>query len=132
MSVWSWDGIVPVIDPTSFVHPDATVIGDVIIGAGVYVGIEAVMGHGSERVGALAMAVPTAGFLLGIVAILVLTGSPALNMRVMPKLVGAAVVVAIGLVASVLATAVLSAVVIAAIVAYMISVGATPPIDEPL
>ena len=29
MSVWSWDGIVPVIDPAAFVHPDATVIGEV-------------------------------------------------------------------------------------------------------
>jgi phenylacetic acid degradation protein len=38
MSIWSWDGIVPVIDPTAFVHPDATVIGDVIVAAGVYVG----------------------------------------------------------------------------------------------
>lgn len=32
------DGIVPVIDPTSFVHPDAVVIGDVIIGPACYVG----------------------------------------------------------------------------------------------
>ena len=39
MSIWSWDGIVPVVDPEAFVHPDATVLGDVIIGPGVYVGI---------------------------------------------------------------------------------------------
>jgi phenylacetic acid degradation protein len=43
MSVWSWDGIVPVIDPAAFVHPDATVIGDVIIAAGVYVGPQCVL-----------------------------------------------------------------------------------------
>ena len=43
MSVWSWDGIVPVIDPTAFVHPDATVIGDVIVGPGVYVGPQCVL-----------------------------------------------------------------------------------------
>lgn len=43
MSVWSWDGIVPVIDPEAFVHPDATVIGDVIIAAGVYVGPQCVL-----------------------------------------------------------------------------------------
>ncbi len=102
------------------------------LGAGVHVAIEAVEGHGSTRVGALAVAVPTAGFLLGIVLILVLTGSPALNMRVLPKLVGAVVVVAIGLVAGVTATVVLSALVVAAIVAYMISAGAAPPLDEPL
>jgi phenylacetic acid degradation protein len=36
--VYSFQGIVPVIDPTAFVHPDAVLIGDVIIGAGVFVG----------------------------------------------------------------------------------------------
>lgn len=35
--IYSYDGVVPVIDPTAFVHPSAVVIGDVIIGAGVYV-----------------------------------------------------------------------------------------------
>jgi phenylacetic acid degradation protein len=43
MSVWSWDGIVPVVDPSAFVHPDATLIGDVIVGAHVYVGPQAVL-----------------------------------------------------------------------------------------
>jgi phenylacetic acid degradation protein len=32
------DGVVPVIDPTAFVHPDAVLIGDAIVGAGCYVG----------------------------------------------------------------------------------------------
>ena len=32
------DGVAPVIDPTAFVHPDAVLIGDVIVGAGCYVG----------------------------------------------------------------------------------------------
>ncbi|QIR86929.1 transferase hexapeptide repeat family protein [Paracoccus sp. AK26] len=41
--VYSWDGIVPVIDPSAFVHPEAVVIGDVIIGPGVYVGPCAVL-----------------------------------------------------------------------------------------
>lgn len=41
--VYSWDGIVPVIDPGAFVHPEAVVIGDVIVGAGVYVGPCAVL-----------------------------------------------------------------------------------------
>lgn len=41
--VYSWDGIVPVIDPAAFVHPEAVVIGDVIIGPGVYVGPCAVL-----------------------------------------------------------------------------------------
>ena len=42
-SVYSWDGIVPVIDPAAFVHPEAVVIGDVIVGPGVYVGPCAVL-----------------------------------------------------------------------------------------
>lgn len=37
MQVYSYDGVVPVIDPTAFVHPSAVIIGDVIIGQGVYV-----------------------------------------------------------------------------------------------
>ena len=36
--VYSIDGITPVIDPSAFVHPSAVLIGDVIIGAGAYVG----------------------------------------------------------------------------------------------
>ena len=35
--IYSYDGVIPVIDPTAFVHPSAVVIGDVIVGAGVYV-----------------------------------------------------------------------------------------------
>lgn len=41
--VYSYDGIVPVIDSGAFVHPEAVVIGDVIVGAGVYVGPCAVL-----------------------------------------------------------------------------------------
>ncbi len=32
------DGVIPVVDPTTFVHPSASVIGDVIIGPGCYIG----------------------------------------------------------------------------------------------
>ena len=35
--IYSYDGVAPVIDPSAFVHPSAVVIGDVIIGPGVYV-----------------------------------------------------------------------------------------------
>jgi phenylacetic acid degradation protein len=31
------NGIIPVVDPTAFVHPSATLIGDVIVGPGCYV-----------------------------------------------------------------------------------------------
>lgn len=38
MPVYSYQDIVPVVDPTSFVHPTATLIGDVIVGPGCYLG----------------------------------------------------------------------------------------------
>jgi phenylacetic acid degradation protein len=38
MTSYEIDGVVPVIDPTAFVHESASLIGDVIIGAGCYVG----------------------------------------------------------------------------------------------
>ena len=37
-NIYSIDGIVPVIHETAFVHPTAVIIGDVIIGPGVYIG----------------------------------------------------------------------------------------------
>lgn len=36
--VYAIDGIVPVIDPSAFVHPTAVLTGDVIVGPGCYVG----------------------------------------------------------------------------------------------
>jgi phenylacetic acid degradation protein len=41
--VYAIDGIRPVVDPSAFVHPDATLIGDVIVGANCYVGPGAVL-----------------------------------------------------------------------------------------
>ncbi len=38
MPCYALDGLVPVIDPTAFVHPDAILIGDVIVGPQCYVG----------------------------------------------------------------------------------------------
>jgi phenylacetic acid degradation protein len=38
LTVYSIDGVTPVVDPTAFVHPAAVLIGDVVIGAGCYVG----------------------------------------------------------------------------------------------
>lgn len=38
MPVFSFQGIVPVLDPTSFLHPTASLIGDVIVGPGCYIG----------------------------------------------------------------------------------------------
>ncbi len=36
--IYSFKGFIPVIDPTSFVHPQACVTGNVIIGKNVYIG----------------------------------------------------------------------------------------------
>ena len=38
MPVYQIDGLTPVVDPSSYVHPTAVLIGDVIIGKGVYIG----------------------------------------------------------------------------------------------
>lgn len=36
--VYAIDGVVPVVDPAAFVHPAATLIGDVVVGADCYIG----------------------------------------------------------------------------------------------
>lgn len=38
MPCYAIDGLVPVVDPSTFVHPSAVLIGDVWIGPGVYIG----------------------------------------------------------------------------------------------
>ncbi|MFK0090578.1 phenylacetic acid degradation protein PaaY [Pseudomonas sp. NPDC090755] len=38
MTCYSLDGLTPVVHPSAYVHPSAVLIGDVIIGAGCYVG----------------------------------------------------------------------------------------------
>jgi len=38
LTVYSIDGITPVVDPTTYVHPSAVLIGDVIVGPGCYIG----------------------------------------------------------------------------------------------
>ncbi len=43
MTFYAIDGILPVVDPSSYVHPAATVIGDVIIGPDCYIGPSAVL-----------------------------------------------------------------------------------------
>src|SRR5438874_10329637 len=36
--VYAIDGVVPVVDPSAFVHPSAVLIGDVIVAAHAYIG----------------------------------------------------------------------------------------------
>jgi len=38
MAIYSIDGFIPVVDPSAFVHPEAVLIGDVIVGPRCYVG----------------------------------------------------------------------------------------------
>jgi phenylacetic acid degradation protein len=38
MTVYALDGLVPVVDASAFVHPQASLIGDVIVGPGCYIG----------------------------------------------------------------------------------------------
>ncbi len=38
MPIYSFEGLAPVIHETAYIHPTAVVIGDVIVGEGVYVG----------------------------------------------------------------------------------------------
>ena len=38
MPCYSIEGVIPVIDPSAYVHPTAVLIGDVIVGPGCYVG----------------------------------------------------------------------------------------------
>ena len=38
LTVYSIDGVTPVVDPTAYVHPSAVLIGDVIIGRDCYIG----------------------------------------------------------------------------------------------
>jgi phenylacetic acid degradation protein len=38
MPAYAFEGLVPVLDPASFLHPTAVLIGDVIVGPGCYIG----------------------------------------------------------------------------------------------
>ncbi len=38
IKVYAFEGMIPVVEPSSFVHPSAVLIGDVIIGANVFIG----------------------------------------------------------------------------------------------
>jgi phenylacetic acid degradation protein len=43
MNIYEIDGMIPVVDPSAFVHPTAVLIGDVIVGARCYIGPNAVL-----------------------------------------------------------------------------------------
>lgn len=43
MTCYEFEGFVPAIDPSSYIHPDAVIIGNVVVGRNVYVGPHAVL-----------------------------------------------------------------------------------------
>ncbi len=47
---YSFEGLVPAVDPAAYVHPSATLIGDVIVGARCYVGPGAVLRGDLSRI----------------------------------------------------------------------------------
>ena len=51
MPCYSLEGVVPVVDPSAYVHPTAVLIGDVIVGPGCYVGPAACLRGGSRNAG---------------------------------------------------------------------------------
>jgi low temperature requirement protein LtrA len=96
------------------------------LGAGVFVAVEAAGHHASARTGALAVALPVSAFLLGLVLILVLTGTAVESVRTWPKAVAAVAVAVIGLVAPVAATVALCALVVTGLVIWMVADGGHP------
>lgn len=43
MNTYEFDGLIPVVDPSAYVHPTAVLVGDVVIGPRCYVGPNAVL-----------------------------------------------------------------------------------------
>ena len=43
MHTYEFEGLIPVVDPSAYVHPTAVLIGDVIVGARCYVGPNAIL-----------------------------------------------------------------------------------------
>ena len=99
------------------------------LGAGLYVAAEAVAGHATARIGALAVAIPVAGFLVGLVMLMLLTHHAVRPSSIGPKVLGAALVVVVGMVASVTVTVVVAAVTMVVMVVLMVVSG--PPARTP-
>ena len=90
------------------------------LGAGVYVAAEAEAGHATERTGSLSVTVPTAGFLLGLVLLMLATHHAVNPMSIGSKLAGAAAIVLLGALTPPAAATAGSAAVIVILVTLMI------------
>jgi len=101
------------------------------IGAGLHLASEAATGHAGERTAALAVAVPTAGYLLGLALVMVIAGIGLTDERVWPKPTGAAVLVVIGLVLPLELAVAGSALVMAFLATTMVLSGSRSAPDSP-
>jgi hypothetical protein len=86
-------------------------------------------GEASTRTAALAVAIPIAGYLLGLALVMMLSGTSPLDPMVLPKFAGAAVLLAIGAVAPVAVTVAGCAAVMATLALSMVV--ADPPERAP-
>ena len=102
------------------------------MGAGLQVAIEGVTGHGEVRVAALSVAVPVAGYLLGLALVVVVTGTRPTDERVHPKVGGAVVVLAVGALAPVVATVAVAAAVMVVLAAWMVVSAVDPGEGAPV
>ena len=90
------------------------------LGAGVYTAAEAEAGHATERTGSLAVTVPMAGFLLGLVLLMLATHRAVGPASIGSKLGGATVIVALGALAPPAFAVAGSAIVVVVLVTWMI------------
>ena len=97
------------------------------LGPGVQVAAEAVDGPVSDRTGALAVAVPIAGYLVGLVLLMVVTHHAVTAMNIGTKLAGAAVILALGLLAPLTVAVVGAALVVVTLVATVVLVEPPEP-----
>jgi low temperature requirement protein LtrA len=95
-------------------------------GAGVFVAAEVAALGGDERMAALAVAIPAAGYALGLALVMIVTGTPARDGRVFPKFVGATAMLAIGMLAPVGAAVAGCAAVMTAMAVAMVLVTPAP------
>jgi len=93
------------------------------MGSGVALDAETLLAgghHGSPRIAALAVAVPAAAYLLGLVVVMLVNGLRLGAIRVWPKIIGAAAMLLIGTTAGVVATAGGCALVMLVLTAWMV------------
>jgi low temperature requirement protein LtrA len=97
------------------------------LGPGLEVAIDAVSGHAGSRLGALSVALPVAGYLLGLALVMVVTGTPLGSTRVLSKAAGAVVMILCGLVLPLTAAVAACAVIVAVLVTTMVIIAPAPP-----